>query len=357
MSGLIYMFGVIGVNSQAAGPETAQAVLTATTVTPVVTDWPRTLRVNGGIYPWQEAIVASEIGGLALVVLPVDVGSRVKRGQELARLSDATLRASMAQQQASVARAMARLDLARANHKRAQAVQGSGALAEYQITQYALEMAVAEADLAAAQATLELETVRLRQTRILAADDGTISSRTATLGAVVQTGSELFRLIRQQRLEWRAELTASQLQRLHGTETARILLDSSTPDAPTLVATQRQIAPALDPARRTGLVYFDLPPDSPAKAGMFVQGEIHLGDTPAITLPQSALVTSDGFTYVFLRHPEHGDQVTRRKVTTGRRQGERVEILDGIAADAAVVKSGGAFLRDGDRVRWTGAAQ
>lgn len=332
--------------SLAAAPPANEekAVLGVTVVHPEVEQWPQTLLVGGGVYPWQEAVVASEIGGLAIVSVPVDVGSVVKRGDELVHLADATVKAAIALQKANVARARAAVALAKANGERARSVKGSGALSDQQITQYLLGEETAQADLAAAQATLGLEEVRLRQTRILAADDGVISSRTASLGAVVQVGSELFRLVRQGRLEWRAELTAQQLVRIQLGQKARLALSNGE----TTSATVRQIAPTQDPNTRKGLVYFDLPVDARVQAGMFAQGEIHLGDEKVLTLPQSAIVFGDGFTYIFELSSK--DRVARRKVVTLRRQGDRVAIGAGLEEKAMVVVTGGAFLKDGDRV-------
>lgn len=344
-------FGFCGLLLLAARPvhsapadKTERVALTVTTVHPITQEWPETLLVSGAIHAWQEAIVASEIGGLAITSLGVDVGSEVKQGEELARLSDVTIQANRALQRANVARAKAAFAMAHANGDRAREVKSSGALSEQQITLYLTQEATGAAELAATQAALELEEVRWRQTRILAADDGVISSRSATLGAVVQVGSELFRLIRQNRLEWRAELTPDQLAKVKPDMPARLFVSNGQ----TIQASLRQIAPTLDPNTRKGLVYFDLPKDPALKAGLFAQGEILLSEQKALTLPESAIVYNDGFSYVFeLTAP---DRVSRHKVTTGRRQDNRIEIITGIAENTTVVATGGAFLKDGDRV-------
>ena len=112
------------------------------------------------------------------------------------------------------------------------------------------------------------------------------------------------------------------------------------------------LAPTVDPATRNALVYVDLPPEAAEaglRAGTFAHGRIELGRATALTLPQSAVVLRDGFAYVFRLG---GDgKVIQTKVAPGRRQGERVEILSGLAPDAQVVASGAGFLADGDAVR------
>ncbi|MEO8121579.1 MAG: hypothetical protein ABI606_19920, partial [Rhodoferax sp.] len=85
------------------------------------------------------------------------------------------------------------------------------------------------------------------------------------------------------------------------------------------------------------------------KAGMFARGEFELGSSNALSVPQQSVVVRDGFSYVFRLN---GDQrVSQVKLQIGRRVGERVEVLDGISADAVLVASGAGFLNDGDLVK------
>jgi HlyD family secretion protein len=171
-----------------------------------------------------------------------------------------------------------------------------------------------------------------------------ISSRSATLGAVVQTGTELFRLVRQNRLEWRAELMAEQLVQIQPGQKVYIHLSNGE----VINGTVRVRSPTIDPDTRKALVYVDLPTSESARPGMFVRGEILLGEKEALTIPESALVLRDGYTYVF--ELDANRRVTQRKVFTGRRANRRVEILEGLDANAVIVATGGAFLNSGDTV-------
>ena len=90
---------------------------------------------------------------------------------------------------------------------------------------------------------------------VLAPDDGVVSVRSATVGAVVAPGTELFRLIRQGRLEWRAEVAATDLARLSVGQNVRV----QPVGGPALTGTVRMVAPTLDPQTRNALVYVDLP--------------------------------------------------------------------------------------------------
>lgn len=170
---------------------------------------------------------------------------------------------------------------------------------------------------------------------------------------MVPAGQELFRLIRRGRLEWRAEVAAADLPRLrHG---QKVLVTPVGAEA--IEGHLRMLAPAIDTQTRNGLAYVHLPDSPGVRAGMFARGEFELGRAPALTLPQSAVVLRDGFAYVF-RLEGDGEQarVAQAKVATGRRLGERIEIVSGLDAQVRVVATGGGFLADGDPVRVVAAA-
>ena len=95
------------------------------------------------------------------------------------------------------------------------------------------------------------------------------------------------------------------------------------------------------------LVYVDLPATQAVRMGMFVKGEFDLGEKPALTIPQTALLLRDGFAYVFI--VGKNNRVAQQKVTVGRRLADRVEILD-LPANVKLVASGTGFLADGDLV-------
>ena len=193
--------------------------------------------------------------------------------------------------------------------------------------------------------------LRLKFTRVVASDDGVISSRTATLGAVVSPGQELFRLIRRNRLEWRAEVTSSELARLRPGTPVLVTAEGAGAAAGTV----RVLGPTVDPQSRNALVYVDLPDAARRglRPGMFARGAFGLGEQAALSLPQEAVALRDGFAYVFRVAEPAAEQtrVSRAKVQLGRRADNRVEILSGLNAEDTVVSAGAAFLADGDVVR------
>ncbi|HEV2612891.1 MAG TPA: efflux RND transporter periplasmic adaptor subunit [Noviherbaspirillum sp.] len=331
---------------QVAAPRPA---LTVTTARPSQASLPIRLSANGNIAAWQEAIIGSESNGLRLVEVRASIGDMVKAGQVLAVFSNETVQADVAQAKAALLEAEANAADAANNAARARTLQTTGALSTQQINQYLTTEQTAKAKVEAAKATLAAQQLRLKQTKLLAPDDGIISSRTATVGAVVGAGTELFRMVRQGRLEWRAEVTASELGRLKTGTLVKVVAANGTE----LNGKVRMVAPTVDPQNRSALVYVDLPNASdkaaPAKSGMFGKGEFDLGVSNALTVPQQSVVIRDGFSYVFRLNDD--SRVTQVKVQTGRRLGDRVEILDGISQDATLVASGAGFLNEGDLVK------
>lgn len=331
----------------AAAPKPA---LTVTAAQPQQTQLPLKLGANGNIVAWQEAIIGSESSGLRLTQVLVNVGDTVKAGQVLARFSGDSVLADVAQARASLVEAQATAADAAANAARARTLQDSGALSTQQINQYNTSEQTARARVAAAQAVLDAQQVRGNNTQVLAPDSGVISARNATVGGVVGSGTELFRLIRGGRLEWRAEVTSDEVIRIKPGATARVTAASGAQ----VQGTVRMVAPTVDPLTRNALVYVDLARNPGVKAGMFAQGEFELGASPALTLPQQALVLRDGFTYAM--RIEAGNKVRQMKLETGRRLGDAVEITKGAQAGERYVASGAAFLADGDTVQVVTAA-
>ncbi|MBA4330228.1 MAG: efflux transporter periplasmic adaptor subunit [Polaromonas sp.] len=331
----------------AAAPKPA---LTVTAAQPAQTRLPIRLSANGNIVAWQEAIIGSEASGLRLTQVLVNVGDTVKAGQVLARFSGDSVLADVAQARASLVEAQATAADAAANAARARTLQDSGALSTQQINQYNTSEQTARARVAAAQAVLDAQQVRGNNTQVLAPDNGVISARNATVGGVVASGTELFRLIRGGRLEWRAEVRSDEVVRIKPGATALVTAASGTQVAGTV----RMVAPTVDPVTRNALVYVDLARNPGVKAGMFAQGEFELGASPALTLPQQALVLRDGFTYAMRIEP--GNKITQMKLETGRRLGDAVEITKGAQAGERYVASGAAFLADGDTVQVVPAA-
>ena len=222
-------------------PATRKAVLSVKITQAQQLDWPITLKASGPIVAWQEAIISAETGNLRIAALHADVGQRVKKGELLAELASDAVRADLRRYEAALASAKADLAQAKTNAERARSIKGSGAMSDQKFLEYMIaeETALAAVDQAAAQ--VAAQKITLAQTRILAVDDGIVTAKSALLGQVVSVGTELFRLQRQGRLEWQAEVDATQLSQVRAGAKAEVTLPSGAAQSGVV----RLVAPTL----------------------------------------------------------------------------------------------------------------
>jgi RND family efflux transporter MFP subunit len=334
-------------------PATNRPALTVNTTTLQSAQWKQELVANGSVVAWQEAIIGAEVSGVRIMEVRANVGDQVKKGQLLANLATDTAQANESESQALLQESEAMLAEASAHAERMRKLREVGFISAQQAGQAINNEHAARARLDAQRARHKASAVRLSQMSVIAPDAGVISARAATVGALTQPGVELFRLIRQGRLEWHAELTAEEL----GSIRPGMKVEIGSAQGQTVPGTVRAVSPAINPQTRYGQVLVDLPANAGLVAGMFARGTFQLGQqaTPLWALPQSAVVLRNGVAYVF--EVDEKSVVHERKVITGHRHGEQIEIISGLKQGVRVVESGGAFLVEGDVVRATGSIQ
>ena len=326
-----------------AAAAAAQAVTTRTLETLQVA---RGVTANGTVYAWQEIVVGPEVGGYRVAAVNVEVGDRVRKGQELVHLSEDLLASDVASKRANLEQAQASLENAESAYRRAHSLSGSGALSQSDLDKLRAEELAARARVAVSTAELQASDLRLRHTRVTAPDDGVITARSVNVGQVAQVGTEMLRLLRKGRVEWRAEIPESRIREIRIGQHVKL----TTADGAQLDGKVRTIAPTIESSTRAGLVYVDIPSTGgAARPGMFARGEILLGESSAGMVPLSSVVTQDGYTYVFVVNDQQ--LVVRRRVETGAVRDKQIEILGGVQPGERIVDKGAGFLKDGDRVR------
>ncbi len=248
--------------------------------------WARTLTANGSILPWQEAIITAQMQGVRIAEVKVSIGDKVHQGDVLMTLDNY---------------------INTGNSGAARAIQG----------------------------------------QVVAPDDGVISAASANVGSMMQSGAELFRLIRKGRLEWRAELTAEELMLLRKDMPVKISVGENR----TINGFVRAISPSVSAQTRYGYALISLQDSSGIIAGAFAHGtfDISGGKKSMQTLPQSAVMQRGSINYVLIVSEDN--RAHERVVSVGQRIGDRIQIKQGLKANEPVIESGGAFLTDGDVVR------
>ena len=291
LSGSVLVIAAVWLTGNSKAEQTgtvlSRPALTVRTTTLREDKWARTLTANGSILPWQEAVISAQVQGLRIAEVKVGIGDQVQRGEVLVTLDN-----------------FAHINTAPGGSNQAQG-------------------------------------------RIVSPDSGIISAANAIVGSMPQPGAELFRLIRKGRLEWRADLTADELMLMRKGMKAEITID----DGRVIQGTVRAISPSVNLQTRMGYVLVTLPDSAGIIAGAFASGtfDVSGGKKSLLSLPQSAVMQRGGMTYVLVVGQDN--HVHERAVSAGQRNGDRVQIKQGLKTNEPVVESGGPFLTEGDVVK------
>lgn len=302
---------------------------------------PELISASGAISATDDVSVSARVANLSLVKVLVHVGDYVRKGQLLAQFDAAPVRTEVTQAEAVLIQVKASAQEAEANRDRA--LELEDAMSKQDILQSSTRFEVSLGQVAQAKAALDAAQLRLAYTRVTAPEGGVISLRTAMLGSVPSMGSELFRIIANNRLEWRAELSDAQLLRIKPGQSAQITLS----DGERVEGRVRETSPALSASSRLGLAYIDLPPCDSIRVNMYVKGTLALNQRSVLLVPSESLVTRDGRTYAVTLQDNQAHLVN---VTVGERALESAEVLTGLDAGQKLIVKGAGFLSEGTRV-------
>jgi len=330
-----------------------------------------TLAVTGTLAPREEIVVGAEVDGLRIVEILADIGDRIEQGQVLARLDGAMLRTQLAQNTATLAKAEATIAQvktsiaetqaaeaeAAAVLKRTQTLGAGGTASPAQLVTRETEakiaaaksaaaaenLRIAKADYALAEAQRSETALKIARTELKAPAAGTISARAARLGAIAgMNGEPLFRLVRNNEIEFNAEVPETTLPQIEPGQNVEVWL-AGVRDA--IGGHVRLVDPTVDKTSRLGRVAVTLSRHPAMRAGIFARGNIELGRRQAVTVPLSAvLFGKDGASVQLVTN----NVVEMRRVDTGFKRGARIEIVNGLTEGQEVVARAAAFVRPGE---------
>jgi len=357
------------------------------------------LRYTGTTRPVQDVSLTSRVEG-QLLTLSADVGDRVARGQEIARLDDDLLvtavreaeselaarryevdrvRAELAETRARVEQARATLQQARADAERLQRLQEDGAIstqdaeiavteqrtseqvlrsAEEQVRTRERAIASAEQRVAAQQAIVEQMQERLSFARLDAPLSGTVLTKTAELGDIVQPGDAILTIGDLSEVHVYVDISDRDRSRVRLDQRVDVTLDAFPGE--TFAGRVTQISPVADAAARLIPVEVTIPnPEGAIGSGLLARVHIDTNAPPTLSVPASALAVggtgddpeaSEGTIFAIVGDAET-PTVEPRAVQLGSRRGDRVEIVSGLVADEAYVVDSERSLEPGQTVR------
>jgi RND family efflux transporter MFP subunit len=341
----LVLLAVAGCGKAKEEPKGALASQTVTVQAVSVVSMARRVTASGNIVAWNEVVVGAETGGLTAVRVLVDEGVWVRQGQPLLQMNDDLLRAQVRQQEASLAAARATLAQAQAALGRARELKERGYLSQAGLDTATASQATAAAQVSAAEAALSEIRTRLGQAVVRAPVAGLIASRKVVQGQIVAPGTELFRIVRDGRLELNAEVPETVLSQVRAGMPATVISDHLG-EVPGSV---RIVTPEVDAASRVGIARIALSAAGGFRPGMFARGVINVGEQPAVTVPAVSVVYRDNKPGVFVMGPQA--VVRFRPIVIGSRTKDMVEVESGVNAGEQIVAKGAGFLADGDHVR------
>jgi RND family efflux transporter MFP subunit len=350
VSMLVIALGMASCNGKKDGQKAPAKQLASQTVgvVPVtIQPLPRVINASGTISAWEEVPVGAETGGLTALQVNVDEGTHVRQGQVLVKLNDSVLAAQLRQQDASVASARATLAEASANLRRSRELSRSGYLSPSSLDTAIAREQTAQAQVAAATAARGETAARLAQTSVRAPVSGVITSRSVTKGQIVGAGTELFRLVRDGRLELDAQIPETELALVKPGMPASV----SSEEVGTASGHVRIVTPQVDPQSRLGLARITLTQPAGFKTGMFARAQIQAGAQPSAVVPTAAILYRENRPGVFV--VDGGNHARFRPIAIAARTDTQTAIT-GLNVGERVVVEGAGFLGDGDQVRVAG---
>jgi len=317
-----------------------------TVIVPGRTDVVRTITASGALAARRDEPVgvAGEGGQVARVY--VDAGSWVRQGQVLASIDRSVQGQETNQLAAQIQVARADAALAQNELDRSQSLVTRGFVSKADLDRKRAARDAANARVRVAQATLGANRARIGRLDIRAPSAGLILSRSVEVGQVVSAGAGgLFRLARGGEMEMRASLSQQDMASVRTGMAASV-----TPIGlgRSFAGTIWQVSPVIDPASRQGEVRISIPYDPSIRPGGFAEAKIASGSTTAPLLPQSAVLSDEKGSYVFIVNREN--KVERRPIKVGTIDNEGVAVVEGLTGQEAIVASAGAFLNPGQKV-------
>lgn len=324
---------------------TPTPVMAVEAITPTQTTINQSIPANGTIHGKEIATVSPRVSGMAIERVLVEVGDWVNQGQVLAILDNQSLNQDTNALQAELRQAQAILDKAKSDLARIEPLIAIDAISREQYDSYKTAKIQAAASVDAIKARLANLAISQARTQVLAPVSGVISEKLAEVG-MITTGGKLFAIIKGGTLEWQANIKADNAHQIAIGQAVEI-------NAGDNIATAQvtRISPVVNASREL-TVYAHLLDAQNLKSGMYQSGKILLGSHQALVLPQSAIMTQDGYNYVWqLKKTNQADiyQVQKHKVSLGDYQQDKV-VVD-LTQEMSVVAQGGNFLNDGDMVK------
>ncbi|MDY3974758.1 MAG: efflux RND transporter periplasmic adaptor subunit [Veillonella caviae] len=304
----------------------------------------------GTIKNRYETALSFQIGG-RVVQKNFNIGDRVSAGQVLAVLSQSDTSSQVQNAQGALAAAQSQYDLAATNVERYRTLYSQEAISQLQLDQMENSFKVAAAQLAQAQANVQMSTNQQEYTQLVAPADGIITASSVEVGQVVGAGQTVGSIAVGNEPE---AIIAIPEQMLASVTTGTAVKVSfwALPNEITN-GVVREISPVPDPTARTYTVKISLPnPPAQLQLGMTANAVFDQQNATGVTVPLTALVNTDssnkGEAQVYVVKDDTVHLVTVKIGALGKNS---VVVESGLSKGDRVVTAGADKLEEGAKVR------
>jgi RND family efflux transporter MFP subunit len=332
----------------------------------------RTVAATGTLAADEQIVLGTKIVG-RLTEVSVDLGSLVKKGQPVARIDATDYQHRLDQAVAALRQARVRLGLPASGDddrvdltqtavvRQAKALLDQAQLNRDRLARLWEQQLVARADLDAAVSALqvaeghyqdsieevqnregmllqrrsevELARQQITDTVILSPIDGAVVERQASVGEYLNAGAPVVTLVRLHPLRLRLSVPEREAGSVRRGQAVRVTVEGDAGVSPGTVV---RLSPAIAEQSRTLLIEAEVPnADSRLRPGSFARAEVVVqADERIVTIPATALVTFAGVEKVLTVRAGKSEEL---RVTTGRRLGDRIEVVAGVKAGQSVI--------------------
>ena len=346
MAVIWFMVHRAGADAAEDGDNKEQAPVVSV-ITPGRTMIEGTISATGTLAARRELPVGIAGEGGQVIAVLVEPGQWVRAGQVMAVIDRSVQVQQQSSQAAQVQVARANADLAQANLDRSLRLVDKGFVSKADIDRLRATRDSAFAQVRVAGAQLGVLQAQSRRLNVVAPAAGLVLERKVEPGQVVSAGSGmLFRLAKGGEMELKAQLGQADLAQIAPGATARV-----TPVGSAHVYTGQvwQRAPVIDPQSRQGVARIALAyaPDLPP--GGFASAEIRAGSVVAPMLPESAILSDNKGSYVYVVGQDN--KVQRRDIKLGLVTDKGIAVVAGIDGSERIVLRAGGFLSQGETIK------
>ena len=302
------------------------------------------VQVAGSVISRNDTRLAAQVEGQVTWV--ADVGTRLKADEVAAQIDDVLIRDVLVEEQARVTREQANVTFHQADVKRLAQLAKDNHAAQSRLDQAQRDLSIARSELTAARARVKQSNEKLERTAVRAPFTGVVSDQFIQAGEWADPGTPVVRLVDTGSLEAQAWMPVTALPYIReNMEIGLTIAGQAT------IGTVRTFVPVGDDQSRLYELRLTLG-SGDWSAGQIVRVAIPTAEAePATVIPRDALVLRrDGSSVFRILADNTAERVT---VTTGKAQGDLIEVIGAIQPGDRVVIRGGERLRAGQEVTVT----